>query len=66
VGISLGTCVGYDWDLPSPSYSYQIHFIRIKGVWHTTLYVVGSHKTVSLLHYHHNSLARFVGESVDF
>jgi hypothetical protein len=32
VGFSLGICVGYDWDLPSASYSYQIHFIHINGV----------------------------------
>ena len=38
-----GHAVGYDWDLPSTSYSYQIHFIHIKGVWHA-LYVVGGHK----------------------
>jgi hypothetical protein len=24
--------VGYDWDLPFTSYSYQIQFIHIKGV----------------------------------
>ena len=45
-----GHAVGYDWCLPSPSYSYQIHFIHIKGVWHTTSYVVGNHMSVSLLH----------------
>ena len=27
-----GHAVGYDWDLPSTSYSYQIHFIPIESV----------------------------------
>ena len=70
VGFSLGTCcmVGYDWDRPSPAYSYQIQFIHIKGVWHT-LYVVGSHMTVSVLYCHHNTIALAMfggGECVDF
>ena len=43
-----GHAVGYDCDRPSPSYSYQIHFIHIKGVWHP-LYMVGSHISMSLL-----------------
>jgi len=44
-----GHAVGYDWDLPSTSYSYQIHFIHIKGVWHA-LYVVGGHKGATPYH----------------
>ena len=47
--------------LSSTSYSYQIHFIHIKGVWHTS-YEVGTHDThmsvSSLLHYHHSSLGQ--------
>ncbi len=41
----LGTnhTVRCDWDLLSTSYTYQVHFIHIKGVWHT-LYAVDGHK----------------------
>ncbi len=31
-GSHWGYAVGYDWDLPSTSYSYQIHFIPIESV----------------------------------
>ncbi len=34
--------LGYDWGLLSISYTYQIHFIHIKLVWHT-LYDVDGH-----------------------
>ena len=44
-----GHALGYDCNLPSASYSYQIHFIHIKGVWHD-LYVVGGHKGATPYH----------------
>ena len=31
-GSHWGHAVGYDWDLPSTSYSYQIPFIPIESV----------------------------------
>ncbi len=34
--------LGYDWGFLSISYTYQIHFIHIKVVWHT-LYDVDGH-----------------------
>jgi hypothetical protein len=43
LGLSLGTCCRDDWELASTSYSYQILFIHIKGVWYA-LYVVSGHK----------------------
>ena len=39
----LTTVLGCDWDLLSTSYTCQVHFIHIKGVWHT-LYAVDGHK----------------------
>jgi hypothetical protein len=61
-------CIGYDWDLPSPAYSYQIHFIHTKGVWHT-LYIwwaviwLYPYSTVTVITI---ALAKFRAESVDF
>jgi hypothetical protein len=49
VGFSQGHAVGYDWDLPSTSYSYQIHFIHIESVCHA-LYVVGGLKGATPYH----------------
>ena len=37
------TLFGCDWDLLFTSYTCQVHFIHIKGVWHT-LYAVDGHK----------------------
>jgi len=49
----VGTVVGF-------------YFILMKGVWRTTLYVVGSHMTVSLLHRYLPEWQVWRGESVDF
>jgi hypothetical protein len=38
----LTTVLGCDWDLLSTSYTYQVNFIHIKGVWHT-LYALDGH-----------------------
>ena len=48
-GSHWGYAVGYDWDLPSPAYSYQIHFIPIESVCHA-LYVVGGLKGATPYH----------------
>jgi hypothetical protein len=54
VGFSLGTyAVGYDWDLPSTSYSYQIHFIPIESVCHA-LYAMGGLKGYNSIPYYHS------------
>ena len=42
-GTSHIVMLGYYWGLLSTSYTYQIHFIHIKVVWHS-LYDVDSHQ----------------------
>ena len=39
----LTTLLGCNWNLLSTSYTCQVHFIHIKGVWHT-LYAVDCYK----------------------
>ena len=43
--------LGYDWGFLSISYTYQIHFIHIKVVWHT-LYDVDGHQNAPTLSGH--------------
>ena len=61
-GSHWGYAVGYDWDLPSPAYSYQIHFIPTYRKCLQAFY----HGWQSYLPQHHTIAPKGVGWVVGF